>query len=355
MSRRLALQGASADDAVRMREMLRHASGVLSTTWTLHDGDDVDLLVIDIDSVYGHMDWLRAQTGGRAVAALTQNPNFEDAEFILRKPIDQSGIASLLNAVHSIAPLLTYEEPKPAPPPVAAPAAPVPRAVAPAAPAPRAPAPAAPAPRAAAPTPAVVIEVTPPPAIDRKLADWLADGALAQAMRLRMAGASDLTLDPGNKTYYADGTSRALAPYSQRVIALKDWEPVDYAELNALQTAGKGQPYSRLLWLHHALGSNGRLSSELDPEAKYKLNRWPQIEREFPKHFRIATVMMKQPATLAEVAEQSGASLPDVIDFTNAYNATGYVDMEPVVSAPSGRDTGRGAILSRLRNPFGAS
>jgi hypothetical protein len=29
--------------------------------------------------------------------------------------------------------------------------------------------------------------------------------------------------------------------------------------------------------------------------------------------------------------------------------------MEPVVTAPTGRDTGRGAILSRLRNPFGAS
>ena len=59
--------------------------------------------------------------------------------------------------------------------------------------------------------------------------------------------------------------------------------------------------------------------------------------------------------TLTEIAEQNGASLADVIDFTNAYNATGYIDMEPVVTAPSGRDTGRGAILSRLRNPFSAS
>ena len=114
-------------------------------------------------------------------------------------------------------------------------------------------------------------------------------------MRLTMAGAPDLTLDPANKTYYAEGTSRTLAPYTQRVIALDDWQPVDYAELAALQASGKGQPYARLLWLHHALGSHGKLSPELDADAKYKLNRWPQIEREFPKHFRIATVMMKQP------------------------------------------------------------
>ena len=209
-------------------------------------------------------------------------------------------------------------------------------------------------PPAPAPAPEIIV-VTPPPAVDRKLADWLADGALAQAMRLQMAGAPDLTIDPGNKMYYAEGTARALAPYSQRVIALEDWKPVDYADLAALQATGKGQPYARLLWLHHALGSNGKLSAELDPEAKYKLNRWPQIEREFPKHFRIATVMLKQPALLADIAAQSGASLVDVIDFTNAYNATGHIDIEPVVAAPSGRDTGRNAILSRLRNPFSAS
>ena len=345
MSRRLALQGASADDAARIREMLRQAAGVLSTKWTLHDGDDVDLLVIDIDSVYGHMDWLRAQTSGRAVAAFTQNPRFEDAEFIMRKPLDASGLAEVLNAVHLVAPVIPHDEPQSPPPPPAAAPAPAPRAAA------------APVPRAApAPAPAPeVIEVTPPPSVDRKLADWLADGALAQAMRLQMAGAPDLTLDPGNKTYYAEGAARTLAPYSHRVIALEDWKPVDYAELSALQASGKGQPYARLLWLHHALGSQGKLSPELDPDAKYKLNRWPQIEREFPKHFRIATVMMKQPVTLTEVAEQSGASLTDVIDFTNAYNATGHIDIEPVVTASSARDTGRNAILSRLRNPFSAS
>ena len=347
MSRRLALQGAGADDAARIRDLLRQAAGALSTKWTLHEGDDVDLIVIDIDSVYGHMDWLRAQTSGRAVAAFTQNPRFDDAEFIMRKPLDAAGLAEVLNAVHAVAPVVHYSEPAVAPAP--APASP-PRAAAPA-PAPRAaPAPVPPP----APVPEV-IEVTPPPPVDRKLADWLADGALAQAMKLQMAGAPDLTLDPGNKTYYAEGTARTLAPYSHRVIALEDWKPVDYAELSALQASGKGQPYARLLWLHHALGSNGKLSRDLDPDAKYKLNRWPQIEREFPKHFRIATVMMKQPWTLTEVAEQTGASLGDVIDFTNAYNATGYIEMEPIVAAPSGRDTGRNAILSRLRNPFSAS
>ena len=60
------------------------------------------------------------------------------------------------------------------------------------------------------------------------------------------------------------------------------------------------------------------------PNAKFKLIKWPQSEREFPKHFRIATVMMKGPASLTEIAEQSGASLAEVTDFVNANLATGY-------------------------------
>jgi hypothetical protein len=344
MSRRLALHGAGEEDAARLRDTVAAAAGALRTSWTLHDDADADLLVVDIDSVYGHMDWLRAQSSGRPVAALTQNPHFDDADLILRKPLSAHDLAVILNRVDEYTPARVEPVEPPTPiapvPPVVAVAAPIVKPVPPAAVAPPAP---------------VVIEVTPPPLADHRLIDWLADGAIAQAMRLHSDGAPDLTLDPGNKTYYADGSARALAPYAQRVIRLDEWEPVAYSDLAALQASGKGQPYSRLAWLSHALGSNGRLSHELDIDAKYKLTRWPQIEREFPKHFRIATVMMKQPWTLTDIAEHSGAPLADVIDFTNAYNASGHIEMEPVVAAPTARESGRHAILSRLRNPFSAS
>jgi len=176
-------------------------------------------------------------------------------------------------------------------------------------------------------------------------------------VRLRSAGAPDLVLDPHNKVYYAEGSVRTLAAHCARVLTREDWHEVDPAEMAQLQAGGKGQPYSRLLWLAHALGSNGQLAPGLPGNGRYKLSKWPQIEREFPKHFRIATVMLKQPATLGEVAEQSGATLNDVIDFTNAYHAAGYIEIEgaPAATPAAQRDTGRGAILSRLRNPFGGT
>jgi hypothetical protein len=191
--------------------------------------------------------------------------------------------------------------------------------------------------------------------LERRLCEWLAEGALRSAVRLHDADAPELVLDPASKTYFSEGTLRSLAPYCTRVIAPSEWQEVAAAEIPLLQDSGKMQPAARLLWLAHAIGSNGHLSAGLDVNAKYKLARWPQIEREFPKHFRIATVMLKQPATLSEIADQSGASISDVIDFTNAYNATGFIETDGGAKSAEvpARDSGRHAILSRLRNPFG--
>ena len=57
---------------------------------------------------------------------------------------------------------------------------------------------------------------------------------------------------------------------------------------------------------------------------RFQLVRWPRVGREFPKHFRIATVMLKNPATVAEIAFASGASEADVADFVNAALAAGH-------------------------------
>ena len=58
------------------------------------------------------------------------------------------------------------------------------------------------------------------------------------------------------------------------------------------------------------------------------LTKWPQIEREYPKHFRLATVMMKGPALVKEIAEQAGVGEAEVIDFVNAGLVTGAVVVE---------------------------
>ena len=117
-------------------------------------------------------------------------------------------------------------------------------------------------------------------------------------------------------------------------MTLADFQPLDEAAWASERAAlGDAQPLSRLVWFGGLLAGKGTLAPGYDPEARYQLLKWPQTEREFPKHFRIATAMMKGPATLPEIAEASGVPLADVTDFVNASLATGFAEPLPRAGA----------------------
>lgn len=340
MARRLSLQGASEQDNAHLRKLLNQAGPNVRSGWRFYTGEEADLLIVDVDTVYGHMDWLRAHGSGNPVAVLTDHTRFEDADLILHKPVGLDNFVDVLE--RAAAKIADRGEPATddAPPARTESSAPAP----------------APAPAPAEPAAAAAPEPPAQPPAEQRLAQWLSGSWLSGQLSLQEKDAPKLALDFGERQFYADGTLRALAPYCGRSIRREALHRLDAKEFAALQARTKAQPMSRLIWLCHVLGSRGHLADGLDINARYKLGRWPQIEREFPKHFRIATVMMKQPATLSEVAEQSGATLPDVIDFTNAYNAIGYIEAEQGGPADSTqRDSGRGAIMSRLRKPFGGN
>lgn len=131
-----------------------------------------------------------------------------------------------------------------------------------------------------------------------------------------------------------------------RVLDEAEWQ-------QAASAVGPAQPISRLQWL-------GGLCSGAQTRGNYRLRKWPQIEREYPRHFRIATVMMKGAASIAEIAQASGTSEDDVRDFVNASLATGYAvganagdtSTAPAVSAPAEptRPTpGSGGLFGRRR------
>ena len=350
MARRLTLQGANEHDAAHLKNLLSNARPDIRSGWRIYSGNDTDLLVVDVDTVYGHMDWLRAHSLGTPVAVLTEHTRFEDSDLILHKPVSMENFSEIL--AHVAEQVADRDEsadiedeipiPAPAPKPVAKNKAATNEA-------------ARPVVAQTVPTPA---PPPPPPEmpIEQALDRWLSGNSLSGQVRLHQTGAPDLIIDNAEKTFYTDGSLRALESHCKRKIKPEDWHRLTPAEFTAAQSTIKPQPIARLLWLCHILGSHGHPAPGMDINAKYKLARWPQIEREFPKHFRIATVMMKQLATLNEVAEQSGATLADVVDFANAYNSIGYIETDAVTEADMPqRDTGRGAILSRLRKPFGSN
>ncbi|HSX60347.1 MAG TPA: hypothetical protein VLF18_09125 [Tahibacter sp.] len=355
MAYKIALVGATADEENDFRNLLGAAAQRLRQSWEVSNERDADLVVVDVDSVFGHMAWLKANGAGKRTAAFTGRDSARESDLLLGRPLSLEGIVKLL---------LMFNLPSGAAPQAAA--APVerdsyasefrpgdarPQRVATPAPAPRAEAPVE-APRPAPPRPAPVAAPPPPPPApaapprELMLADFLTGISLPGPARLVTAGAPDLLLDPAAQSWYSSATGlRALVPHCTRTLTLGDWQLLNAGEFAAAKGSATAQPFSRLLWFFVLNRSQGELLPELDRAARFKLARYPQSEREFTKHFRIGTFMMKDFASLEEIAEASGAALPDVVDYVNAYTAVGFVENDRGRYEPN---DGRG----RLRNPF---
>jgi hypothetical protein len=341
--------GMDTADTERLTAMFADANRRAGDAWALIGASDADMLIVDVDSMYGHMTWLKLHNSGRIVVALS-NSEKADGDHLLLRPVTTDKLAALLaqHAGTSVAPASARSEPAPVAPPAPEPVIARPAPVAPVTRAAPEPAPAAaPAP---APAPAPPPEPVAPPR-DPMLGDYLAAGALPGPVKLTLPDSPPLVLDPQSRTYLGPAVLKGFVPYGKAVIRADDWTAVTPHEFERLKTElGGVQPYARLQWLAALVAGEGRLAPGYDPNLKYKLLKWPQIEREFPKHFRIATAMMKGPQLLTEIAEASTVALAEVTDFVNANLATGMAEMEaPATPADPNAASARGGLLGRLR------
>lgn len=358
----LCFTGMGSQEESALKAAFEQANARLGGAWSLAALNDADVLVIDVDSMYGHMTWLREHNSGRPIVALTTGEHAE-ADYTLRPPASADSIAALLGELSGIAPkaapaaapaatgprppkqpeaeLAKAEAPKPEP--AKAPAKPEPAKAAPKA------EPAKPAP---APEPASVIEEAPPPPPPRDpmLADYLQAGALPGPVKLSIEGAPLLVLDPKSQSYLGPATLKSFVPYCKRVIRAEDWTAITTGELEKLKAElGGAQPFMRLLWLCGLFAGEGHIAHGYDQNLKFKLSKWPQIEREYPKHFRIATVMMKGPQLLTEIAEGAGVPLAEVTDFVNASLFTGMAEMEVPPAPVDPNAAAKGGLFGRFR------
>lgn len=355
MSLTLGLTGMDPATEAALKAAFTEANARLGNRWTLLPDSEAGHVVVDMDSMYGPMSWLRLHAAGRQVIGLTSAPRSQ-TDFRLGRPFDIDQVAALLAEVAQSAGVELQATA--AAPSSAAPAAPA--AVAPAAAPP--PADAAATSLESAPQIAPVTAPAAPadtPAADdadaatgRSLADWLRPGVLSGRVRYRHDDAPAVFIDAAADSWHGPTALKSLVPCFEGVVDRDDLVPVDDATWQReTAAAGPAQPLTRLRWLGGLLAGKGELLPGLDPQGRFQLNKWPQTEREYPRHFRIATQMMRGPATVAEIAEASGVPAADVADFVNANLATGFA--EPVVEVPDAADEApraRGGLLGRLRN-----
>ena len=263
--------------------------------WTLSDEATADAVLIDLDSMYGQMAWMKGLGAGQVSIGLTQAAR-ATTDHRLEAPLSPDSLGAIL---HEIGAAL--------------------RATSTATPAPTAP------------------YGAPEPSIVRITREALVANASALASRLsaRISRASGafavsadglprIVIDPATQQFAPGKSLKALLGYATAELPPEAVQPLDdAAAAAALAQAGDPQPLTRLIWLL-ALGSgDGRVLGQA-PGTRFQLGRWPQVEREFPKHFRIATVMLKAPATVAEAAIASGATEAEVADYVNAALAVGH-------------------------------
>ena len=248
------------------------------------------------------------------------------------------------------------ESPVPPPPtpdmPVAPPPAAAPPSEATAAPTPEQPRPEAGASTAHAdePPPAPVPQPPPAPPREPVFADWLAPGALRGRFRYRRNGGPVLLIDATARQYHGPAVLKPVAAYFDGVVRSEDFEALDDATWASESAAlGAPQPLQRLQWFGGLLAGKGELLPGHDVAGRCQLTKWPQTEREFPKHFRIATAMMKGPATLPDIAAASGIPLADVIDFVNANLVTGFAEFVPEAPIEPIEPPKPTGLLGRLR------
>lgn len=398
----LGLTGMDPATESALQTAFKVANAQLGGHWTLLPEQQAHFVVVDMDSMYGPMSWLRLHATGKSVIALTAAQRTQ-ADFLLSHPFTSDSISKLLGEIAlQSGQALPTPAPAPAPATVEIPKQPLtdPTAALPevvvellqtdraqanaaaakaaaqqAAPAPvaaNAPAPAEPA-QAPTPIPAVAPAAAPAPVTDAisiaasampatplaptgptitargdGLLDWLVPGRLRGLLRV-VQGNERLLIDADQRKYHGPAALKPLADWFDRGFAASDFEVVPAAQWEAAAAElGASMPLTRLVWFGNLLAGQGRLAPGYDPQRRYRMTKWPQTEREYPKHFRIATVMMKALATVAEIAEASGVTEAEVADFINASLATGFAEPEgdptPVEPAKSS-----GGLFGRLR------
>jgi hypothetical protein len=176
------------------------------------------------------------------------------------------------------------------------------------------------------------------------LVEWLRPGALTGRARYQSGKGPSVLIDFVQRQYFGPATLKPLAEYFIASVGLRDFEQLDEPSWQAALAAagGEAQSLARLQWFGALLAGEGRLLPGFSADGKFLLNKWPQTEREYPRHFRIATAMMKGPMTIAEIATASGVPATDVVDFINASLTTGFAE-------PAGGDAAKGSLLGMLR------
>jgi hypothetical protein len=349
MAHSIGMTGMDPQTGTALTEALLQATRQLGEAWRVVDDQEADYVFVDMDSMYGPMSWIRLHANGKKVIGVTSSSRTQ-ADYHLARPFDAASVTALLQSIAQVPVAASAaEQPPPATAEAPAPATPDPLPEETASTPSVEQAPASPPEQVAEPPPPLPPASGTVPEREPLFVDWMAPGALSGYLRYQRGDGPALLIDADARQYHGPAALKPLADAISGTVEHKEFLMVPATEWpTEAKAAGEPQPLARLQWFAGLVAGKGALLPGYDPLGKFRLTKWPQTEREFPKHFRIATVMMKAPATLSEIAEGSGVGIEEVADFVNANLATGYAEpwREP---EPTPEAQKSGGLFGRLR------
>lgn len=158
------------------------------------------------------------------------------------------------------------------------------------------------------------------------LVEYLSKPVLGAPERIELPGLPWLVLDPVTQSYHADCDLPALELYSLQELPRAAFKPLTSAELNQLRQRHPAKPWLRLRWQARYLTSNGKLSSQLDPGGSFRIEHPLELARDYPGAYRVSTALLREMQPLHEIAKQAKASMTEVINVVNAYEAVSLLE-----------------------------
>src|SRR5688572_10756716 len=110
MALTLGTTGMDSATEAELRAAFQQANATQGGRWQLVGEGEADYVVVDMDSMYGPMSWLRLHAAGKQVIGLTSAPRTQ-TDFRLERPIQAAGVAALLREVGGVAPVAAASSP----------------------------------------------------------------------------------------------------------------------------------------------------------------------------------------------------------------------------------------------------
>jgi hypothetical protein len=300
-----ALAGLSDNERSELTRLLARAGTTLDEPWSQHDGDGrADLVIIDPEQFAGRVARVRAVNERTNLAVVIDaNAETPEAWLVLRRPLTTETLVEMLNRASCCG---TGEVERVT---VEAPAA---------------------NDDVAAPEPEDTRASFATPRAPRVCTDFnslLTRGPLV----IERPGLPRLAIDPQRGNFHANAPLAKLEPYFLDPLKPAEYRQLPTSRLEEMRSAAPGRPLVQLHWMSALLRSNGCLGAHLDPGGTYKVQRWLSVYGEYRKQYRIATMMLR-PIRLHEIARKAEATMTEVFDVINAYDAIGLLEWQPRVS-----------------------